>query len=250
MWTYPRIFAHRGGGTLAPENTLAALRHGVSLGAQAVEFDVMAVRDDGLVLMHDEVLGRTVIGSGSVGALSAAELHAMDAGSWFSPAFAGEPVPSFAQAADYCLQQRLFMNVEIKSLPGEDARTGRLVARACACLPSGSVLLSSFSAQALMAAQMTAPELPRALLVETLPTDWATKLSALSAVALHAKASLLTAPQAAAIKAAGYGLFCYTVNEPVQARDLFAMGVDAICTDRLDLIGPNFFDDRTSLTDL
>ena len=100
MWTYPRIFAHRGGGTLAPENTLAALRYGAARGFRAAEFDVMAVRDDGLMLMHDEVLGRTVAGSGSVGVWSSAELHAMDAGSWFSADFAGEPVPSFAQAAD------------------------------------------------------------------------------------------------------------------------------------------------------
>ena len=241
MWTYPRIFAHRGGGTLAPENTLAALRKGAAMGFEAVEFDVMAVRDDGLVLMHDEVMGRTIAGSGSVGALTADALHAMDAGRWFSADFAGEPVPSFADAAGYCLQAGLFMNVEIKPLPGEEARTGRLVAQACLSLPPGRVLLSSFSEQALQAALTTAPELPRALLVEAVPMDWPTKLSVLSAVALHARASLLTAQQAAAIKAAGYGLFCYTVNDPAQARALFAMGVDAICTDRLDLIGPDFF---------
>ena len=241
MWTYPRIFAHRGGGTLAPENTLAALRKGAAFGFRAVEFDVMAVRDDQLVLMHDDLLGRTVAGSGSVGALSAAELHAMDAGSWFSAEFTGEPVPSFEEVARYCLAAGLFMNVEIKPLAGEELRTGRLVAQACASLPAGSVLLSSFSEQALDAALKTAPGLPRALLVGAVPADWATRLSALSAVALHAKASVLLPDQARSIKAAGYGLFCYTVNDPAQARALFAMGVDAICTDCLDLIGPDFF---------
>ena len=241
MWTYPRIFAHRGGGTLAPENTLAALRHGASLGVRAVEFDVMAVRDDGLVLMHDEVLGRTIAGSGSVGALSMAELQVMDAGSWFSADFSGELVPSFAEAADYCLHAGLFMDVEIKPLAGEEARTGRLVAQACTSLPPGSVLLSSFSIEALQAAMSTAPDAPRALLVGAVPSDCLAKLSALSAVALHAQANRLTADQVRAVKAAGYGVFCYTVNDPMQARALFAMGVDAICTDRLDLIGPDFF---------
>jgi glycerophosphoryl diester phosphodiesterase len=62
MWTYPRVLAHRGGGTLAPENTIAALRCAVALEFRAVEFDVMAVRDGGLVLIHDPVLGRTVRG--------------------------------------------------------------------------------------------------------------------------------------------------------------------------------------------
>ncbi len=241
MWPYPRIFAHRGGGTLAPENTLAALRRAAAMGFRAVEFDVMAVRDDGLVLMHDETLGRTVAGSGSVGLLTASELGARDAGGGFSPEYAGEPVPTFADAAAYCLKAGLFMNVEIKPLRGEEARTGHLVARACAGLPAASVLLSSFSAAALQAAQQAAPELPRALLVEAVPDDWPTLLSSLSAVALHARADALTPAQATAIRDAGLGLFCYTVNDPAQARALFAIGVEALCTDRLDLIGPDFF---------
>ena len=133
------------------------------------------------------------------------------------------------------------MNVEIKPLAGEEARTGRLVAQACTSLPPGSVLLSSFSIEALQAAMSTAPDAPRALLVGAVPSDCLAKLSALSAVALHAQANRLTVDQVRAVKAAGYGVFCYTVNDPMQARALFAMGVDAICTDRLDLIGPDFF---------
>ncbi len=201
----------------------------------------MAVRGDGLVLMHDDLLGRTVAGHGNVGELSAAELRVKDAGRWFSNDFAGEPVPSFAEAAAFCLAAGVFMNVEIKPVPGEASRTGRLVAQACASLPLGHVLLSSFSAQALKAALDTAPHVPRALLVDELPADWAAKLTALSAVALHVQASQLRPEQAQSIKAAGFGLFCYTVNDAAKARALFAMGVDAICTDRLDLIGPDFF---------
>ena len=62
MWSFPRIIAHRGGGTLAPENTLAALRCGLAHGFRGVEFDVMALPDGALVLMHDTELGRTVSG--------------------------------------------------------------------------------------------------------------------------------------------------------------------------------------------
>ena len=241
MWNYPRVFAHRGGGTLAPENTLAALRRGFALGFRAVELDVMAARDEGLILMHDDCLGRTIDGSGSIGEIDAAELRTRDAGSWFAPEFAGEPVPAFDDAASYCVQAGIFMNAEIKPVTGDDKRTGRLVARACARLPAGSVLLSSFSSEALAAARDEAPQLPRALLVEAVPADWRLQLQALGAVALHPKAGLLLPEQAQAIKQAGYGVLCYTVNDPVQARALAAMGVDAICTDRLDLIGPDFF---------
>ncbi len=240
MGMYPaKVLAHRGGGSLAPENTLAALRCGLSHGFHAVEFDVMDAAD-GLVLMHDPELGRTVAGRGSIADCTMADLTAMDAGGWFAPAFAGEPVPTFAIARDFCIAHGIWMNAEIKPVPGTEIPTGRQVALACAALPAGSVLLSSFACEALLAARESAPAVPRALLVETVPDDWHARLQALDAIALHVKASLLTAAQAAAVKAAGYGLLCYTVNDPAQARELFAMGVDAICTDRLDLIGPGF----------
>lgn len=241
MWTYPRVLAHRGGGTLAPENTLAALRLCFELGFRAVEFDVMALRDDTLVLMHDDQLGRTVAGSGSIGDLNAESIRKMDAGRWFSAEFAGETVPEFTSAAAFCISAGVFMNVEIKPVPGEEARTGELVAQACAHLPAGSVLLSSFSTEALVAAMRVAPTVPRALLVESVPDDWRAALDDIGAVALHASANGLDPMTAAAIKNAGFGLLCYTVNEPSQARDLFGKGVDAICTDRLDLIAPDFF---------
>lgn len=242
MWTYPRVLAHRGGGILAPENTMAALRCAVAYGFRAVEFDVMAVRGDGLVLMHDPVLGRTVAGEGRVADFTLDELVAMDAGGWHSPAFSGEPVAGFADAAQFCLASDLWMNAEIKPAPGMDARTGLLVGQACSRLPAASVLLSSFSIEALLAAQDAAPEVPRAWLVDVVPPDWASTLRRLGASALHVNARFLTPDQAVAVKNAGYGLFCFTVNEPEQARVLRAIGVDAICTDRLDLIGAHFFD--------
>jgi glycerophosphoryl diester phosphodiesterase len=242
MWTYPRVLAHRGGGILAPENTMAALRCAVAHDFRAVEFDVMAVRGDGLVLMHDPELGRTVAGDGRVADFTLDELLAMDAGNWHSPPFSGEPVASFADAAAFCLAQDVWMNAEIKPAPGTDTRTGYLVAQACSRLPAASVLLSSFSVEALMAAQDAAPEVPRAWLVDAVPADWQSTLLEVGASALHVKARFLTRAQAIAVKGAGYGLFCYTVNEPDQARALRAIGVDAICTDRLDLIGAHFFD--------
>lgn len=240
MWSFPKIIAHRGGGTLAPENTLAALRCGYEHGFRAVEFDVMMLADGALVLMHDTELGRTVPGRGPVFEQTYASLSAADAGVWFGPAFAGERVPTFAHAAQFCLRHGLKMNVEIKPLPGMAQATGHSVAEACADIPVDAVLLSSFSVQALQAAQAAAPGVARGLLVEAVPSDWHQQLDQLGAVALHAQASRLTAAHAGAIKDAGFGLMCYTVNDPEQARTLFAWGVDAICTDRLDLIGPDF----------
>jgi len=249
MWPYPRILAHRGGGTLAPENTYAGLRCGMAAGFRAIEFDVMLARDGVPVVLHDPGLGRTVRGSGSVFEHDAADLAAMDAGSWFGPAFAGEPVPLFAGFVGFCQAHGIWMNIEIKPAPGYERETGAVVAGMTAALFAGELaagdpaalpLLSSFSEVALAAARATAANLPRALLISALGSDWQARARALDVRAIHTNHLHLGREQARAVKDAGYALFCYTVNDPGRARELLAWGVDAFCTDRIDLIGPDF----------
>ncbi len=246
MWPYPTVLAHRGGGSLAPENTVAALRCGLAHGFHAVEFDVMLSGDKIPLVLHDPRLGRTIVGAGDVSGLPARQLMQMDAGAWFAPAFAGEPVPSYEQVFHFCRDNRIWMNVEIKPAPGFEAITGSTVAALTRQLLGATELatlpplLSSFSIEALKAAKMAAPELARAWLVDAIPDNWQARLAELDAVALHTNQKNLTRQQAAEVKQAGYGLFCYTVNDPVRARDLLSWGVDAFCTDRIDLIGPDF----------
>jgi glycerophosphoryl diester phosphodiesterase len=249
MWPYPRILAHRGGGTLAPENTVAGLRRGMDAGFRAIEFDVMLARDGVPVVLHDPDLGRTVAGTGSVADIDALDLAARDAGSWFGPDYEGEPVPLFVEFAQYCKAHGVWMNIEIKPVPGHDAQTGAVVARLAAALFADEIaagrvaqapLLSSFSEGALAAARDAAPGVPRAWLTKTLPSDWEARARALGAVAIHTDHKRLTAAMAAQVKAAGFGLFCYTVNAPARARELFGWGVDGLCTDRIDLILPDF----------
>lgn len=248
-WIYPRVLAHRGGGKLAPENTLAALRCGLAYGFRAVEFDVMLSQDGVGVILHDPEFGRTVPGRGSVAATAASELVRMDAGGWFSPEFAGEPVPLFTDFVEYCRAQRIWMNIEIKPAPGCDEATGRWVAQKTRArftdeLRAGDLaavpLLSSFSMAALAAARDAAPDVPRACLFDKIPPDWLRQAQALQAVAVHTNHKHLTPELAHAVKQAGFGLFCYTVNEPERAATLLAWGVDGFCTDRIDLIGPAF----------
>src|SRR5450830_1226986 len=243
MWPYPRTLAHRGGGTLAPENTLAGLRCGLAYGYRAVEFDVMLASDGVPVVVHDPELGRTVAGSGNINDYTAAQLGKMDAGAWFGPQFAGEGVPSFEAVVAYCKTQGIWMNIEIKPAPGFDAQTGEVVARAtrdyfAAEIAAGALLplLSSFSIAALQAARQAAPELARGWLVEAIPDDWVTQAKELGVVALHCNHKLLTPALALAVKEQGLGLFCYTVNTPERASELLAWGVDGFCTDRIDLI--------------
>jgi glycerophosphoryl diester phosphodiesterase len=249
MWPYPKIVAHRGGGTLAPENTVAGLRAGLARGFHAVEFDVMLSRDGIGMVMHDPDFGRTLAGQGSVAQTDAAALAAMDAGCWFSEEFRNEPVPFYTQFIDFCKANGIWMNVEIKPADGFEAATGAWVARItrehyaaelAAGDPAGYPLLSSFSFEALAAARDAAPELPRGYLLDKIPADWQEQAKQLGAVAIHTNHKHLTPALAAQIKAAGYGLFCYTVNDPVRGREILSWGVDGFCTDRIDLLGPGF----------
>lgn len=244
-WPYPVVIAHRGGGILAPENTLAGMRLAAQRGFRGVEFDVMLARDGVPVLMHDPQLGRTVAGRGPVAAHTAAELQAMDAGSWLDTAHAGEPVPSLAAVTAFCRSNGLWMNVEIKPGPGTEAQTGKAVARllqgsfAAEVGSAAAPLLSSFSQAALQAARAAAPALPRAWLVDQVPADWQATCKSLGVVSLHVNHRHLDHGTARAVKQAGLGLFCYTINDPARAAVLLEWGVDAFCTDRLDLFSPD-----------
>ncbi|MDP2821714.1 MAG: glycerophosphodiester phosphodiesterase [Sulfuritalea sp.] len=231
---YPRIIAHRCGGALTPENTLAGLRLAARLGCRGVEFDAMLAADGVPVLIHDETLQRTTSGRGRVADTDSARLAELDAGGRHHPAFAVEPLPTLDEALQLCATLGLWANVEIKPSAGQEAETGRVVARHAAAA-TGKLLLSSFSAEALCTAAIEAPQLPRALLVEAIPADWRERLAESGALALHSAARRLTAAGVQAVRAAGFPLACYTVNRREDAERLFAMDVSAVFTDRPDL---------------
>lgn len=241
QWSLPRIVAHRCGGTLAPENTLIGLEFALAHGCHGVEFDVMLSGSGTPVLIHDETLERTSNGVGRVAETPDEVLLRLDAGSWHSARFAGERVPLFADAITRCRALGIVANVEIKPACGFDRETGRAAALAAASAWAGDdrpPLLSSFSVDALRAAAEAAPDLPRALLFEAVPPDWQQRLIALGAIGLVCDGRKLDARTAGAIKHAGYRLTSYTENDLAHARLLQSYGVDAIITDRPDLLAP------------
>ena len=234
-WPGPRILAHRGGGSLAPENTLGAIRLGASLGFKGVEFDVMLASCATPVLIHDETLERTTNGRGAVAATPYSTLATLNAGN-------GEPVPSFEQAARLCRELGVWANVEIKPARGYERATGEAVAKMAEELWRGAdlpPLLSSFSSEALERARDVAPALPRGFLVGKIPRDWEAHLRKLQCVALHCDYKHLSREMAAQVRAAGYALLVYTVNEPADAQRLLDWGVDCIVTDALDRVRPD-----------
>lgn len=235
-WPYPRIVAHRGGGALAPENTLGAIRLGASMGFKGVEFDVMLAGDGTPVVIHDETVDRTTNGRGEVSKLSYSELSVFKTQN-------DESIPTYSDAVNLCRELGIWANVEIKPAKGHERATGEAVARATRELWRGAPLaplLSSFSIEALEAAQAAAPELARGYLVGKIPETWKSTLQRLGCVALHCNYQALNGKLAADIHEAGYAILLWTVNEPAEARRLLAVGANCLVTDALDRIGPDF----------
>ncbi len=238
-WPYPLWLAHRGAGKLAPENTLAAFRVGAGFGFRAFECDVKLSRDGEAFLLHDDTLERTTSGRGSPAELDWAGLARLDAGRWHGPAFAAEPLPRLEQIAAFCQANGCALNIEIKPCPGEEARTGRAVAREAARLWAGALppLLSSFKPDALAAARDAEPALPRALLLDELWDGWPQAAQALGVVAVVTNWRLMDAALIRHLHERGWRALVYTVNDDAVARRLIADGIDGLITDAVDRLG-------------
>jgi glycerophosphoryl diester phosphodiesterase len=244
-WPYPRWIAHRGAGKLAPENTLAAFRLGASHGFRMFECDVKLSVDGVPFLLHDAELDRTTSGQGVAGDRTWDELSSLDAGRWHGATYAGEPLLRLDALADWLHSQGLMVNLEIKPSPGRDELTGEVVAREARGLWAGHAvppLLSSFSVPALQAAHRESPELPRALLLETVRPGWLDDARALACVAIVVHHPQWTADAIVQAHASGFRTLTYTVNDPERARVLWAEGLDGLITDAVDR-----FDQRLAL---
>jgi glycerophosphoryl diester phosphodiesterase len=237
-----RVIAHRGLSGLAPENTLAALEAAVATGADMVEVDVTLSRDRELVLIHDETLERTTDARGPVAARTLHELRRLDAGSWFDATFRGERIPSLAEALDL-LRGRILVNLEIKpeavaaeARDGIEERLARLVE------DHGMVdqtLVSSFEPRALARIRELSPELATASLYS--PRHHRRRsveaiLDEVGAKSLHIAARRLDDETIVECHRLGAAVAVYTVNDVKSLTRLQQRGVDAVFSDRPDLL--------------
>lgn len=225
MLQLPKVVGHRGAAAYAPENTLESFREAKRRGASWVEIDVKLTSDSVPILMHDASLKRTTGVDRLVAETRAADLP--------------RDVPTFEAAIECFRELGLGCNVEIKPCEGREAETGRIAVetlRRCwpAALPAP--MLSSFKDASLAAALATAPEYARANLIDEIKDDWLARATAVQAIGINTSGKKLTAPQAVAIKKAGYILSVYTINEGDVARALVGMGVDCVITDAPDVI--------------
>ncbi len=235
----PPVVGHRGVAGHAPENTLAGFRKAAEMGVFWVEFDVMLLGDGTPVLIHDETLARTTDGVGRVHDLNIGHLDGLDAGSWFSPEFKGERIPTLDEAMTELERLGMGANVEIKPSVGFEDETGDVVAQRIskkwpATLPTP--VISSFSGRALRAFRAKAPGVDMALLLWEVPGDWRERAEILGVSALHCSHKKTTEAQMRAMIDAGYPVRVYTVNDAGTADRMKAWGASTLFTDYPDRI--------------
>jgi len=234
----PPIIGHRGAAARAPENTLAGFRAAKGLGCEWVEFDVRLTADGAPVVCHDDKLDRTTDGRGRISGLPLMALRQVDAGGWFNARFAGERIPTLDEVLALCRDLGLGANVEIKAERGRAAATAAAVAdcldRLRDALPI--ILISSFLPDAIAASAEQVPQIPRGLLWRKLPRGWRQIAAKFDCATIHLGQAELTQAGAAQVRAAGYPLLVYTVNEPARARQLFGWGVTSVFSDVPDII--------------
>jgi len=230
----PPVIGHRGAAACAPENTLAGFRKAKELDCRWVEFDVRLTADGQLILLHDEKLERTTNGRGKAALLPLAEIRRHDAGCRFGPSFRGERVPTLAEAVALLGELGVGANVELKAVRGCEAKTGALAAELlCRVWPPQlpAPLISSFSPNALAAAQACAPRIGRGILFHSVPKNWRLLAEMLGCVTIHADHRGLHPALVAEVREAGYPLLAYTVNDPGRAHTLFGWGVISVFSD-------------------
>jgi glycerophosphoryl diester phosphodiesterase len=243
--TLPRVIGHRGAAEAAPENTLAGFREAKRQGAAWVEFDAKLSADNRCFLLHDDTVDRTTNGKGAAREKSWDELAALDAGSWKGPQFAGERLPLLKDALALFAELDLAFNLELKPCPGRDIETARLVlAELRQSWPTSrpTPLISSFDLPCLEVARDEFPEFPRGLLLEAHPADWTAIARRLDVATVNVWDRDATADWAGEIKAAGYGLLVYTVNDAERAAQLIAWGADGVFTDAPRRVGARILD--------
>jgi glycerophosphoryl diester phosphodiesterase len=235
----PRIIGHRGAASHAPENTFASFRKAKALGTAWVEFDVRLTGDGRCILLHDDTIDRTTDGRGAAARMSLDVLTRFDAGAWFDPGFAGETIPTLEGTIDLLAELGLGANVEIKPHRGAEIETAEAVCRILqtkwpASLPAP--LVSSFAYPALVAARRVAPELARGLLLGRVGDDWRRLAEGIEARTVHCDHERLIRERVEEIRAAGYPVLAYTVNDAGRARELFDRGVCAVFSDAPDVV--------------
>jgi glycerophosphoryl diester phosphodiesterase len=225
--------AHRGYSAIAPENTLPALAAAVLAGATYVEFDVRTTADGVPVVIHDRTVDRTTDSSGHVWDLAFDEVRELDAGSWFSPAYAGVRVPSLAEVLELFPDGGAALLLEIKP-PADLEQVKVILAMMAERGLLDRTVVQSFDPQVMRLVREAAPDVRRGLLRLRYEADTVPLATELDVVCVNPTVDdVLGDPETTAeLIAAGIDVMPWTANDIGQWPALVEAGVAGLITDR------------------
>ncbi|PSL01543.1 glycerophosphoryl diester phosphodiesterase [Haloactinopolyspora alba] len=236
--------AHRGSSGSAPENTVAAVEYAVDQRSSFVEVDVQRSADGELVIMHDVTLERTTNveevfpdrAPWNVGDFTLEEMRQLDAGSWFSPDFAGEPVPTLREVVE-ALGPRTGLLLELKSpslYPGIEAQIHEELSSIPGymerSLRTGRLVVQSFDIDSMRTYDEIAPEVPVGLLYGSQPTEEELVEASTWAEQVNPSYRVTDAALVERIHELGMTISVYTINSGQLMREYINLGVDGIIT--------------------
>ena len=221
------VTGHRGASGNAPENTLASLEKAMDFGVDFSEIDVQLTADKQVVLLHDETLARTTDDSGFVYHKNLADLKKLDAGTWFSPKFPNERIPTLAEAIEL-VNGYMKLNIEIKmseemaELPHKVVEIIRSYDFVDQCI------VTSFDSMAIKRVKEIAPEITTGLIFYgkyeqgVFQGDWEI---------LSCERKVVDSTFVQQARKAKKKIHVWTVNEPTEIKRLIALNVDGIISD-------------------
>lgn len=227
----PAVIAHRGYSSVAPENTLAAVESALRSGADYVEVDVASSSDGVPIILHDNTLDRTTDGTGALPAVTSAYIDGLDAGSWFSGAFIGQPVPTLQDVLDLMKGRAPVLLLEVKG-PETRAELEVIVGQLRTERLIEQTLLQSFDVDVLRDVRAIEPDLRLGLLRSSLDADPVAVAQDLGVVAYNpAWTALQPRPEVIDdLHDAEIAVMPYTVDDPDQWQIMRDLGVDGIIT--------------------
>ncbi len=230
------VIAHRGASGVAPENTLAAFRRAVELGAGFIETDLQLSCDTRLVALHDPTLKRTTNGKGKVSSATLAELRKLDAGGWFRGvqtepgSFSGEKIPTIEEILAFGQEKDIGLFLEIKA-PGASGVEHTLVGALHAADAVGRTVVLSFDPGILTKVRRLDPLIAAGYLYDGKLDDAVHQAVAAGARQILPRADRIRAKLVEEAHRSDLKIVAWTVNAREKMRELMDIGVDGIITD-------------------
>jgi glycerophosphoryl diester phosphodiesterase len=235
------VIAHRGASGTHPENTLAAIKQAINLGVDWIEIDVRQTLDRVLIVIHDETLSRTTSGRGRIISKNYSTIKQHDAGSWFSPEFKDEKIPSLNEVLNLVEKSNCKLLIELKgTLLAQPKLASNIISMLEKHAMKERVLLQSFNSEVLRALQKEDPTVALNNLINyhsrSMPfyIDRIPKLGNIYRVkyteGINPNYKKVTEKMVAKVHESGKKMYCWTVDNPSHMEQLIELGVDGIIT--------------------